>query len=81
MKVVQISEYLNHDWEKRTDSTFKQPLTCKRVYVDLDEDKPILDLTSKGSKTWRVGPFEGISEAYDWIREQQKQNKQQPCNI
>ena len=69
MKVVQISEYLNHDWEKRTEPPFNQPLTCMRVYVDLDEDKPILDLTSKGSKTWRVGPFEGIKEASDWTME------------
>ena len=71
MKVVQISEYLNNDWEKRTEPPFNQPLTCIRIYVDLDEDKPILDLTSKGSKTWRMGPFEGVKEAHDWIAQQQ----------
>ena len=69
MKIVQISEYLNNDWEKRTEPPFNQPLTCKRVYVDLDEDKPLLNLTSEGSKTWRVGPFEGVKEASEWTME------------
>ena len=65
MKVIQISEYLNDDW----DAMGEQPLTCDRIYVDLEEDKPILNLTSKGSKTWRVGPFEGVKEADEWIME------------
>jgi hypothetical protein len=69
MKITQINEYLNNDWKKRAKSPFNQPLTCKRVYVDLDEDKPLLNLTSKGSKTWRVGPFEGIKEASEWTME------------
>ena len=69
MKVVQISEYLNNDWSKRTDPPFNQPLTCKRAYVDLDEDEPVLDLTSKGSKTWRIGPFKGVREAQEWVEQ------------
>ena len=65
MKIVQINEYLNPKWEEAGE----YPSTCKRIYVDLDEGKPVLDLTSKGSKTWRVGPFTGIKEASEWTLE------------
>ena len=65
MKIVALNEYLNPKWEE--DGEY--PSTCKRIYVDLDEDKPILNLTSKGSKTWRVGPFAGVKEASEWTME------------
>ena len=65
MKIVALNEYLNPKWEE--DSEY--PSICKRIYVDLDEDKPLLNLTSEGSKTWRVGPFEGVKEASEWTME------------
>ena len=65
MKIVALNEYLNPKWEE--DGEY--PSICKRIYVDLDEDKPLLNLTSEGSKTWRVGPFEGVKEASEWTME------------
>ena len=65
MKIVALNEYLNPKWEEDDE----YPSICKRIYVDLDEDKPLLNLTSEGSKTWRVGPFEGVKEASEWTME------------
>ena len=58
MKVILKNEYLHPDW----DAMGLQPLTCERPYV---EHYAAND--SGGVTLVQVGPFDGCSEAHEWI--------------
>ena len=58
MKVILKNEYLHPDW----DAMGLQPLTCERPYVEYYENNDTGGVTLK-----EVGPFEGVSEAHEWI--------------
>ena len=58
MKVILKDEYLHRDW----DAMGLQPLTCKRPYVEYYENNDSGGVTLK-----EVGPFEGCSEADEWV--------------
>ena len=58
MKVILKSEYLHPDW----DAMGLQPLTCQRPYVEYYAPN-----NSGGVTLTEAGPFEGVSEADEWV--------------
>ena len=58
MKVILKKEYLHPDW----DAMELQPLTCERPYVQYYAPN-----NSGGVTLKETGPFDGVSEADEWI--------------
>ena len=58
MKVILKDEYLHEDWN----AMGLQPLVCKRPYVEYYEKNDVGGVSLK-----TVGPFEGCSEANEWV--------------
>jgi len=63
MKVILKNEYLHPDW----DAMGLQPLTCQRPYVEYYAPN-----NSGGVTLKETGPFDGVSEANEWIMSNKK---------
>ena len=65
MRVILKREYLHEDW----DAMGLQPLICERPYVECYSAND-----SGGVTLVEVGPFDGCSEAHEWINSNREQD-------